>query len=600
MGEKTKDKRKEHITIKLIFISLILIIVTITYQNCSKVGVPLKKSLSLVTEPSSTDPFSANNEFLDLPLDQLKNLTHEVVVKYCTTCHGTNLREPDGGFGFVDDLDRLANTLKYITPGDASASPLIIDIINDIMPEGAKYGSTPPVPTRGKKILVAWVQNLRSKDEVRPFIDEKSIANLIANDLRGQPFDKRRNFRYLTLTHYYNNKVSQSKFHVFVSGLTKLINSLSWNEQGHVPQTIGNKKTILRINLNDLKWSPQIWDDLIKIYPYDLSTPDLPFNSFEELSGTRLPYLRGDWFAFEVSKPPLYHSILELPRTESELETTSGTVRKLLNINVKANIDNNLVARSGFQKSGVSANNRLIERHPSPFGAYWKSYDFQKDSGDKSRILFFTPLGPYERDGFKHDGGEIIFNLPNGLQAYFLSDSNGNRLDIAPLEIVQDETRSDRIVHNGISCISCHANGIRRKNDELRSYFLNLNNFPGTLIQDVIDLHPVISIFNKLIDKDIKTFHDAQRRLGLDPTLKDEKDFEPISSLVYDFEAPLKFDRIAIELGISSNTFKSLLDQSDQLKALALRGRSGGVPREEFTTLFEELVQTVKDVQFSP
>jgi len=31
--------------------------------------------------------------------------------------------------------------------------------------------------------------------------------------------------------------------------------------------------------------------------------------------------------------------------------------------------------------------------------------------------------------GFLHDGGEIIFNLLNGLQAYFLTDARGNRLN---------------------------------------------------------------------------------------------------------------------------------------------------------------------------
>ena len=70
------------------------------------------------------------------------------------------------------------------------------------------------------------------------------------------------------------------------------------------------------------------------------------------------------------------------------------------------------VLRAGFNGSGISRNNRLIERHETPFGAYWKSYDFGSSTGRKN--LFASPLGPGPgANTFRHDGGEIIFTLPN-------------------------------------------------------------------------------------------------------------------------------------------------------------------------------------------
>jgi len=42
------------------------------------------------------------------------------------------------------------------------------------------------------------------------------------------------------------------------------------------------------------------------------------------------------------------------------------------------------------------------------------------------------PVRTIDAAGLKaalHDGGEIIFNLLNGLQAYFLTDARGNRLN---------------------------------------------------------------------------------------------------------------------------------------------------------------------------
>ncbi|WP_436425189.1 hypothetical protein, partial [Enterococcus faecium] len=80
------------------------------------------------------------------------------------------------------------------------------------------------------------------------------------------------------------------------------------------------------------------------------------------------------------------------------------------------NIRNFVAQRAAFQRSGVSQNNRLIERHPSRSGFFWTSYDF---AGNRDRqSLFSFPLGPNGPNAFHHDGGETIFSLPNGFQAY--------------------------------------------------------------------------------------------------------------------------------------------------------------------------------------
>src|SRR5262249_61454566 len=87
------------------------------------------------------------------------------------------------------------------------------------------------------------------------------------------------------------------------------------------------------------------------------------------------------------------------------------------------------VARAGFNGSGVSRNNRLIERHEAGGVVYWKSYDFASNTGRQN--LFAHPLGP-GGEGFKPDGGEIIFNLPHGLQGDFLTDAGGRPLGEGP------------------------------------------------------------------------------------------------------------------------------------------------------------------------
>src|SRR5262249_24742039 len=157
-------------------------------------------------------------------------------------------------------------------------------------------------------------------------------------------------------------------------------------------------------------------------------------------TGCPLPYVRGDWFVAAAARPPLYHDVLQLPKTDRELEA-------MLRVDVAQNLRQDRVARAGFNSSGVSRNNRLIERHESGAVVYWKSYDFGSNAGRQN--LFAHPLGPGDcLTTFQHDGGEIIFNLPNGLQAYLLVAGDGRRIDKGPTAIVSDPRRPDRAVEN--------------------------------------------------------------------------------------------------------------------------------------------------------
>ena len=162
----------------------------------------------------------------------------------------------------------------------------------------------------------------------------------------------------------------------------------------------------------------------------------------------------------------MYHELLSLPSTVQELEAE-------LNVDVFDNLLNApgvRVWRAGFNNSGVSNHNRVVERHTSQHGAYWKSYDFAGSVGTQN--IFVHPLD------FTHDGGEIIFNLPNGLQGYYLVDGNGLRLDEAPISIVSNPAASDPTVRNGISCIGCHTEGMKTFEDQVRSVIQSNANPP--------------------------------------------------------------------------------------------------------------------------
>jgi hypothetical protein len=53
--------------------------------------------------------------------------------------------------------------------------------------------------------------------------------------------------------------------------------------------------------------------------------PDTQFTSvLQSATGTALPYLRADWFAFTASRPPLYNKLLTIPQSFQALAREEG------------------------------------------------------------------------------------------------------------------------------------------------------------------------------------------------------------------------------------------------------------------------------------
>ena len=190
---------------------------------------------------------------------------------------------------------------------------------------------------------------------------------------------------------------------------------------------------------------------------------------------TKVPVVRADWFVATASRAPLYYDVLQLPANLTELE-------KLLRVDADRRTSSRSASRgSAFNGSGISRFNRILERHDSAHGMYWRSYDFDEPPANladraqrqpasrTARNIFAFPLGPggLAEFPFQHAGGEAIFALPNGLHAYFLANADNTRLDKAPIAIVSDPKRPDRAVEAGVSCMSCHVTGILPKADQM-------------------------------------------------------------------------------------------------------------------------------------
>ncbi|HEX9906526.1 MAG TPA: DUF4384 domain-containing protein [Propylenella sp.] len=520
---------------------------------------------------------------------------------HCARCHQEDQlverKKPAGGFGYILNLEAVARNPEYIQAGNPSASQVYTRITNGSMPKDMDFATVFGPSGDETKAIAAWIDSLSeaasSAVASRSFIDDETIVRTMADDLETlSDFDRPR-VRYFTLTHLHNSGDTDEELEIYRQALAKLLNSLSTESGIVVPEPIDEAKTIFRADITDLGWDEALWKTIEAANPYfvDYDTPLMQFLQTETYS--TVPFVRADWFAFAASQPPLYYDILDLPDSKAKLETKLG-------IDVQRNQASLKIARAGFQQSGVSRNNRMIERHSLSTGAFWESFDF---SGNKERQSFFLfPLGPQQafrafsdEFGFVHDGGEIIFSLPNGLQGYYLTDDKGARLDTGPTKIVQDPSRRDQAVTNGISCMSCHDQGMQMKEDQVRDYALAHLAFPKEVRDIIEEIFPTKEEMTELMQEDRARFVGALEAAGVDPTLKLAGE-EIVSALFLRFERDLTMLQAAAELGLDAESFRERLNMgSAETFALKQRLEFNLVPRDQFVELFAGLVNEITD-----
>ena len=501
----------------------------------------------------------------------------------CYRCHGRDGSD-EGGLNFILQSDELI-AKGYIIPGDTSGSRLYKRVAAGTMPPADEQ----PRPTADqtaslKKWIEAGAPQLIAPPASRAWIANADIVRTIYDDVQRHDSADRQFLRYFTLTHLYNAGLSDDELQSYRLGLSKLINSLSWGAKIVVPQAIDAAQTVLQIDLRDFKWNDKTWDAIIAQNPYSFLAETAQTRDLARLTRTELPFVRADWFVAAASVPPLYHQVLDIPDNSAGLES-------LLRISVADDIQQLRVARAGFNKSGISQNNRLIERHETYFGAYWRSYDFGHSDGRAN--LFSHPLGPDAgANSFRADGGEIIFNLPNGLQAYMLVDGAGDRLDKASLAIVSDPRRPDRAVANGLSCISCHIGGIHEKADEVReAVHANLKSFSAAEAEAVAAIYLPQAKMRELQAKDAERFQAALKLTGVLPSRT-----EPVLMLVQRFEQPLDLTLTSAELGIEPAKLLKQLDTAPQSSRTlaALRVPGGTIQRQVLLDSLDTLASELK------
>ncbi|WP_176736598.1 c-type cytochrome domain-containing protein [Oligoflexus tunisiensis] len=526
------------------------------------------------------------------PMEEDKGFTF--IKQKCAACH--NLKNPVGGFDSADDEQRMIDSGRYLVPGQPDASLVYTTL--------APQGNMPPSQTvseEDRKLVRDWILSLGSKP--RTPIPDATLLTMMRQDLeQNVPAAERATTRYFSFQNVYNRGLPDKKMAILNMALNKTINSLSFADEIVIPTPVGDKGVLVRVNLNAIDMNRDNFDNTVEsYYPFmetfnnvasdpTSATAAADHNFLRQATGTQAYMVRADWFVATATLPVPYQEFLNLPNTVQSLENRLG-------IDAFRNIRDNAVMRSGFKRSNVSSQNRIIERHVSQSGrSYWLSYDFALEEDNQN--IFNNPLGPvgigFENRAFEQDGGEVIFHLPNGMLGYYLLNGQGNSIDRGPQTVVRKEDGPRRLqsnIVNGFSCMSCHARGFLVQDDNVREFAQVSTNFSQSEKDKVSKLYVDKATLRKAIDDDNKIHFAALKKMNIDP-------FQPdVVQLGFGYyHQDLTSEDVMKELQIDQKQLDQLLTrQPFASRWVALSTPGGRLNREEFNLFYGRAVNDVHE-----
>jgi serine/threonine-protein kinase len=275
---------------------------------------------------------------------------------------------------------------------------------------------------------------------------------------------------------------------------------------------------------------------------------------------------------------------------------------EVLNLDTEAEIAEDDLMRAGFSNSGVSKQERVLNRFDNGIAAgqsYWISFDFDGGNGNgevngvsngfetnvDNESIYADPLG------FAFAGGEAIFSLPNGMQGYYVAAADGTRLDEAPVGVVIDPAQNNGLVTNGASCHSCHQAGLITFTDTVRDYVIdNATDFDNDTFESVMEQYPDPDVFQNQMDLDSAMHIRAVEASGIPAKTPDA-----ITRVFLDFQLGDITARYAAgELGVTEEV---LLDNLNELDPrLAPLADGGAVSRDVFDAAFFDAICILQGV----
>jgi hypothetical protein len=522
-----------------------------------------------------------------------------ILTQSCAGCHVSPSK--NGDIDYMLDAKALIDNQK-IVPGNKEDSRIYSRMVGGQMPP-AQAAAGVPRPTFSQIDLVGqWIDEMpplaSELCDALPFADIDQQISAMNNDVINFDDQNDAQFtRYITVSYNSNaggcgRELDRQRFALF-----KTINSVSTDPVVHQLQPIDANKTIYRVDIRDFGWDRTIdllgdgsvtftdgWNAILDgVGAYAVEYTGTQADSLKTATKTNVPFISANAFIQFADQGDLYYSLINGKKSLFDFE------KQVLRVDTAADLAANQVMRGGFQNSGVSKQDRVLNRFDSGVGpgtSYWISFDFDGGGGKgaenvANESVFVDPLG------FNFAGGEAIFSLPNGLQGYYVAKADGTRLADAPIGVVVDPSQNNGNVVNGASCNSCHNAGMISFQDQVRQYVIdNKVEFDNQTFEDVMADYPDFKTFQAAMDADSKMHTDGLIRAGLPKGLPD-----PISRVFSDFQlGNLTLNYAAGELNVTPDVLKKNINSLDpSLQAILGKtsdGKDGYVDRNTFTGVY--------------
>ncbi len=345
--------------------------------------------------------------------ESLSSRVKEVLRQRCLECHGGT--ETQGGVHVLEYATLVKKTIDAEHPDKSSLLRVLRTSDEDErMPQGQAA-----LPPEEIELIRSWIEQGYPEFPADVSIPKSEASTSKATELggeyvlkqilqhqRGLRPDQKAATRYFSCNHLLSRGATRDELNLQREALAKAINHLSREPEIVQPEIVdGETATVFAVDIRKLGWYKNLqtvrdgkafrskfnlYDLVLLEYPYGLIYEDS--ETYETLAveyvGVAglirpLPYVRSDWFCSVALQPPLYHDLLQLPRDLQDLE-------KQLGVDAAENVRNYMVQRAGMAVSGVSRNNRAVERHAYSHGAYWKSVDYISSKGRDN--LFTDPV----------------------------------------------------------------------------------------------------------------------------------------------------------------------------------------------------------------
>jgi serine/threonine-protein kinase len=443
-----------------------------------------------------------------------------VLRQRCAACHdGEKAR---AGLRVLNSASLTRKDHQLVTPGRPEESELLQLVECGTMPPGTR----PKVPQPEREVLREWIRS-GAPDFPAPYTETYALATILldvraARKAGGADRDLA-DERYVALNHLRADEKTAAALPLFRAALTKALNQLSTGPKLVTLTPVDPDETIFRVRLSDLGWDARpftrkdvsLYDLLLLDYPLASAPPRAPAErtdrqtlgqlvTEEYLATVRplrpVPYIRGDWLAGVATQAPLYEDMLRLPPTLGGLERRVG-----------AGAD---AARAGLTESNVLNCDRIVERRPAGKASLWRTYDLAGKTGLPALVADAKTT---------QGGGEAIFRLPNGLPGYFVADARGMRQEEIPEAHLKVPLNKEG-VRNGLSCMVCHAEGLKAVRDEVRPR-------GNPELKGLEELYPEAAQFAALLDADRKAFVE-----GLEAVRKGSPEPEPLGPALSRFK----------------------------------------------------------------